>query len=493
MKRSDSFQKIMIMAFVLLLSIVCTTLLGRTYSHTLQDPRAALFNEVEKAKEQAQAVQADIFSPTQFSNALKNYQQADEDYKRGKNLDGIRKKIGVATTHFLKCIETTKLAKIHFTECINARNDALAAEAPQYRNEQWQEAESILSDAAKTLEKGDLNGAQSRAAKAEQLYRSVELEAIKANYLGETKTLLDSREKELIKTVPFTFNKAKKLIAQAERLLVENRYDTDEARQQAQQAKYEAQHAVYLAQLMEKMKSEDKTIESVLLDSEKPVQTIADEFDLNAQFHEGFDDPVGAILREIQTLKRKAATLEQDLADKEEQLSALSDQVTEMESKLGVLKSKEENLTQLMEQQRQRKEKFERVEKTFSSAEAQILREGDRVIIRLYGLTFPVGKATIESQYFGLLSKVIKAIGEYPEYAIVIEGHTDSRGGDETNLKLSTERANAVRDYLVAAAGIDASIIGSMGYGEANPIASNDTEEGRRKNRRITVVIHPKE
>ena len=246
-------------------------------------------------------------------------------------------------------------------------------------------------------------------------------------------------------------------------------------------------------QVLQAMKSDDRTMESILLDAEKPIQKIASEFDINAQFHKGFDPPVQAIVEKIRDLKRMVASQEQDLADKQEQIAALTQQVTQMESQLGDLKSREASLTELMEQQQLRKEKFDRVEKTFSPGEALILREGDKVIIQLYGLTFPVGKAIIESQYFGLLAKVIKAIDEYPEYDISIEGHTDSRGGDATNLKLSTERANAVQEYLIASAELDASRIKAIGYGESNPIASNETEEGRRKNRRITVVIHPQE
>ncbi len=493
MKKQISVFKKGFVPLLLLTSMICATLLARPNSSYFQDPRAALFKEVEEAMNQAKDVQADIFSPSQFSSGLKNYQEADDDYKKGKNLDGIRKRISAATTYFLKSVETTRLAKIHFAECISARSDALAAEAPQFRNEEWQRVEEILTDASKTLEKGDLKDAESKAAKAEQLYRQVELESIKANYLDETKTLLNTRERDIKKKAPLTFDKATNLIARAEKQLVENRYDTDEARQQAQEAKYQANHAVYLAQQLDIMKSEDRTMESVLLDAEKPIQKIASEFDINAQFHKGFDPPVQAIVEKIRDLKRMVASQEQDLADKQEQIATLTQQVTQMESQLGDLKSREASLTELMEQQQLRKEKFDRVEKTFSPGEALILREGDKVIIQLYGLTFPVGKATIESQYFGLLAKVMKAIDEYPEYNISIEGHTDSRGGDKTNLKLSTERANAVQDYLIASAEIDASRIKAIGYGESNPIASNETEEGRRKNRRITVVIHPQE
>jgi len=170
----------------------------------------------------------------------------------------------------------------------------------------------------------------------------------------------------------------------------------------------------------------------------------------------------------------------------------MSQQISRMESQLGDLKSKEASLSQLMEQQRIAREKFNQIQESFSPEEAEVVRVSDDVIIRLYGLTFPVGKSTIEPQYFGLLTKVLKATEEYPGCNMTIEGHTDSWGSDETNQKLSTERANAVREYFMATAGLDSTRVSAVGYGETKPIASNETKDGRRKNRRIETIIHTK-
>ena len=490
MKSNRSVQRKTFVALALLLGLAWTAL---AVSTTLQDPKTLLFQDAQEAGQKAKAAEAHIFSPDQFSEGVKYYQEADDDYKKGRNLEDIRKKLKMATVYFLKSVETTKLFKTNLADCVAARNDALAAEAPQYRKEDWEEAEEALEQAAKTLEDGNLNGAQSKARKAERLYRQVELESIKANYLDETKTLLEeARKKDVRKYAPLTLAKAQELVERAEKFLVENRYDTDEPRQIAQEAKYEAKHALYLAQLIETLDKEKKTVEAILLDSETPIRKIADEFNLNARFAQGFDEPTAAIVQKIQDLQKQNASLEQDLSDKRVQLTTLQDQVTRMESQLGDLKTKEATLTQIMEQQQILREKFARVENAFTPEEAKIVREGETVIIRLYGLTFPVGKSTIETQYFGLLSKVIKAIDEYPESGVTVEGHTDSWGSDATNQKLSTERAEAVQEYLLASSGIDAARIIAVGYGETKPIAPNETTEGRRKNRRIDIVIHPK-
>ncbi|MFC1569991.1 OmpA family protein [bacterium] len=155
------------------------------------------------------------------------------------------------------------------------------------------------------------------------------------------------------------------------------------------------------------------------------------------------------------------------------------------------MKIKEESLSQLMEQQRIWREKYQKVEKTFTQEEAQVLRSKEDVIIRLYGLSFPVGQSTIQPEYFSLLKKVVEAFQIYEKATITVEGHTDSHGGDEANQKLSTKRSDAVREYLLASGNIEPTTVRATGYGETKPIASNDTKEGRRKNRRIDVVIHP--
>ncbi|MEZ4402161.1 MAG: OmpA family protein [Kofleriaceae bacterium] len=105
----------------------------------------------------------------------------------------------------------------------------------------------------------------------------------------------------------------------------------------------------------------------------------------------------------------------------------------------------------------------------------------------LQGVQFDSGKATLTSDSHARLDSVVEYMAHKASATIEISGHTDNVGSKKKNKRLSQERADAVRAYLVAK-GIDASRIQAVGYGDERPIASNDTPEGRQQNRRIEAM-----
>jgi OOP family OmpA-OmpF porin len=102
---------------------------------------------------------------------------------------------------------------------------------------------------------------------------------------------------------------------------------------------------------------------------------------------------------------------------------------------------------------------------------------------------FDTDKAVVKDEYRNEIKKVADFMKTYPKTNAVIEGHTDNVDTAEYNQKLSEARANSVRQYLINNFGIKASRLTAVGYGLTKPIASNNTEEGRQKNRRVQAVI----
>jgi len=107
---------------------------------------------------------------------------------------------------------------------------------------------------------------------------------------------------------------------------------------------------------------------------------------------------------------------------------------------------------------------------------------------RLNNIFFDTAKSILRPESNGELNNVVRILNDNPKMEIAIAGHTDYIGSDEYNMKLSDDRANAVRTYLVSN-GIAGSRITAKGYGESKPIADNNTEEGRQTNRRVEFTI----
>ncbi len=122
---------------------------------------------------------------------------------------------------------------------------------------------------------------------------------------------------------------------------------------------------------------------------------------------------------------------------------------------------------------------------------AKVKEDKRGVIITLSGsVLFATGKHQLLPIAKEKLNEVAKALTDQGYKSLVIEGHTDSRGGDASNLALSERRANAVRAHLVSQ-GITASKITAVGKGENTPVASNSTSDGRANNRRVEIVVTP--
>ncbi len=103
---------------------------------------------------------------------------------------------------------------------------------------------------------------------------------------------------------------------------------------------------------------------------------------------------------------------------------------------------------------------------------------------------FDVNSSTLLPGAYDELERVAGVLNQYPQTTIRISGHTDSTGSEEYNQKLSERRANAVKTAL-AGMGVDPARITTIGYGKSKPIASNASESGRLKNRRVEIRIIP--
>mgnify|MGYP002631741547 CR=1 FL=1 len=104
-------------------------------------------------------------------------------------------------------------------------------------------------------------------------------------------------------------------------------------------------------------------------------------------------------------------------------------------------------------------------------------------------IQFKLDSATLLPKSKPVLDKAARALNRYPDLGVEIQGHASSDGDDEHNLRLSQDRTEAVREYLISR-GVDPDRLRARGYGETQPVATNDTEEGRGQNRRVEFKLY---
>lgn len=110
------------------------------------------------------------------------------------------------------------------------------------------------------------------------------------------------------------------------------------------------------------------------------------------------------------------------------------------------------------------------------------------VTVQMNNIFFEFGRATLQTESYYELDRIVDLLTQNNNMIIEVQGHTDNVGSDEANLKLSQQRADAVRDYLTKKK-LPLDRVRSVGYGESKPIASNASTEGQSKNRRVEFLI----
>jgi len=468
-----------------------------------------LFGEKDKQLKSYKNGQADLLSPGHYARAVESYAKAKEEFKKGKDTGEVRKRLAEVEAAFQQIDNTLWSGKGLFDEVLKAREDALNARAPEFALEDFNAAEELLRSAGNALERADQDLTRERNNKAKARFRETELNAIKKSIMTPAHEALNAALKaKADKSAPKSYTKAKDLLILAEEILNSNRYAVADATAKAEEAIYQAQHAIKITDLLQSRKFSQ---EELVLLYETGLAQVAKELGYDAAFDQPIADIINTMANSVRSLQEENKQLENDLQEKQELLEK-AQQATDAErarakkqiealaarseTDIALAQQKESALQEELakkeaelQRKQQREAKIAKIRRMFLPEEAKVLLEENQLIIRLMSLTFPIGKAIIQPEYFGLLSRVQRGIREYPDAKITIEGHTDSSGDERYNERLSTKRAEAVRAYILSNMVLATDQIDAVGYGESRPVANNDTEEGRAQNRRIDVLI----
>ncbi|MBI5729934.1 MAG: OmpA family protein [Ignavibacteriales bacterium] len=492
-----------------------------------QSDSEKMFQNARELSKKALAIAANIFAEGNFEKGTDLLADAEKLLKKNGKPEEIQQNLTTAIDLFNKSIETTKTLNTSFSDLMKIRQLAFNVDAYTNAPKLWKEGEENFSSAVENYNDKDMQGYQKYAKAAETNYKDAELVGVKGKFLNDLNaSITQAEDKDLNKYAPVTLKKSKQFVQDIETILDANRYDTLKARNNLNQAMYELRHGLYFQDLFTKMKEKDKTMEDLVLSWEEPLTKIAAEFKIQSLFDKGYDEVTSQIVAnindglatldktlkenqklssELDDLKKSIQDYKTKLADAETQNKKLNMDSESLKKSIEELnKSAEEHKTRFAQleneslrykTQSQELEKnnqiIEKASNLFLPSEAEVIRNGELIIIRLVNIVFPSNKATLEPQYYNLFAKVQKAIQLFSNGTTVIEGHTDGQGDFQKNLDLSQSRANAIFQYLMSNMGAEANRITAVGLGGTKPIANNSSEEGRAKNRRIEIVINP--
>ncbi|HEY6598080.1 MAG TPA: DUF4398 domain-containing protein, partial [Pseudomonadales bacterium] len=229
---------------------------------------AAPFTQIDAAMETARQNQMPLLAPIAWDKASRAYDRARDNFARDRAPEQTTKYINEAAAALASATDTMRLARVNFGAVLTSRANALSAGADKLAPRTFANAEDQFRKATVNFEQGRASKSQTQTVEAVQTYRTAELDAIRGAILRDAHQLLEQAEDENVeKYAPQTLTQAREAYAEADRAIVEDRYDTDRARLFAKRAKEQASHALHLAAQIKGV-HDDHAFEELLLRSE---------------------------------------------------------------------------------------------------------------------------------------------------------------------------------------------------------------------------------
>ena len=449
---------------------------------------------VEASQAAASALNAQLLAPTNYQNGADELDRARRDMQAGQSAEQVSDRLTHAENFFDKAIAAANAARGIFDEALAQRQGAEIAKAPELAGALWAKAEKELGNAARALEKDREPAALDGAARSAAVYAEAELEAIKAIVVGEARRLLSNATRfRADRYAPLTMDRARGLLLEAEQKLAADRYAISQPHELAQQSVDSTRLAVYLADSVRRVQNKQLSLEEMLLDWQKRLQQIASAAELQKDAAFTPDAATDKVVNRIEELRASEALLSEDLSNARQYIASLEDEIRVLDDRLGGTTAARDVAVIRLEAQARAREQYNQVRNLFDDDQALVVRDSDKIVLRLVGLQFASGSAELDSSNELLLNKLERAIAVFPRCDVVVEGHTDSTGSDAMNFRLSQARADSVMKFLTVDKNIPGFRIRAVGYGDSRPIANNENKEGRDRNRRIDMLIIPKD
>ena len=402
---------------------------------------------LQALRDEAKQNQVDVLSPSYFSDAEVALKKAEASRSDDADTKEILRHVAVGKANLEKADSLAKIARSTMAGVAEARAQALAANAPKYFVKEFRVADENLIKASSDLENNNSSRARSSRDELAKDYSDLELKSIQQESIGSAQKTIDQAVKEgAEENSARSLALAKQSVANAKAFIIADRHNKSEISRYSELANTSSNHLLEVARQVKVARKTDP--ETMVLRSESQQKV-------------------------IETAQLDQASKEQEIS----KLAAASGELSTRNQQLeaGLLSS----------------EKLDNAKAKFSGGEADVYRDGKKLVIRMKGLAFPSGRSTLSSRNFAQLAKVQEVIKDLGDSQVKVEGHTDTVGSQSQNQRLSDERARAIGDYF-AANGLNGTDIETVGLGDSKPIAPNKSKEGRAQNRRVDVIVTPK-
>ena len=474
--------RFLLLGFVLAFAGACAT--PQPGGMPTGDP-GALVEQLEAELTRARSNQVDVLAPGLFNDAQSSFMKAKKGLDKGAELADIQEYVAEGSASLKKAEEIAQVSRTILGETNKARDKALKVGADKL-GEPYMDVENQYLKLTKAIESDNLSYAQKNAAEVQAAFRDLEIMAIKDTAIGNARKMMADADKAKVqKIAPTAYEDALKALNEADAYIGQNPYEADAISQKAAHAEFMARRMMSINESGGKFR--EMTPEASALYVEGLLARLGKTMNIGDLRDQGVDGQINGMIGSVESLTQENQSIEKDN-------QAYQARIASLEQKLSGLKGysqAQETAKQKLAAERAFNEQFNKVQRYFRPDEAEVYKQGNQLVIRMRGIQFPVGQATLSPDNYTLLSKVQQAIATFGQPAVTVEGHTDSTGSAQTNQELSQKRAEAVKTYLVANKTLPSNRIQAAGYGPSRPLAPNTTTEGRAMNRRIDVLITP--
>jgi OOP family OmpA-OmpF porin len=426
---------------------------------TSGDNAKAAVAEVTKVMQVAEDEQSDLLSAKEYDKGMNYLGRAKQGLAANYNKESILENAAIAKAYFQDAriqggVKSSKAVRI-----LQARKSSLRA---GLRNSEKlvvalanvdEELRDETDDFAETLEPKEFSIFQKQ-------YLALEIEAVQFRELDTSKQAIQyviKRDSEDL--TPKALRTARLDIKAAENLIAQSPRNPDIHQESVKKALDSTSLLVGVMDVILNAKGTPEHIALRIYNQNKELGVLSKS--------------VGSLQANLKTTKSSLEESQLSLTEKEEALRLKNEALKKSATQVRFQNAMDEARIQIPEE------------------EALVYQQGSKLIFRLKRINFASGTSSIPMESKPLLEKVNDIIKTFLDAKIVaVQGHTDSVGAEDLNLKLSTQRAISVAKYLASFAG--GYKIGYIGYGESKPIASNERREGRAINRRVDLVVTAK-